>query len=335
LTRPLSFGHGGAGFPEAAACPESAELLERWESLLEKTPRLRAWVGEMLGERRVKLLAKLDGQSPLVIERTLWQDLARWLREFEELPPFAISAIATTLESGDTIHDSPSAVPGAVRHELRMVSPHLAEAECQSPERAACEREALFADAAFALAFHCVEVRLRPRLSSALAAAPSLSRVPEAAWFGLLHSTAPACALLTPEVAVSLVLRTLSVDWMTVPAEARRSALRFFGARPSDLRGAALDRLCRALPPAWEVAAHSAPDFVEVAGEARLGLADAVRLCNRIAGSITSEGRGGGLAVIEVRATGPAGPEELEELSETARKYAGMAGFRRLLELLP
>src|SRR5207248_2856500 len=109
------------------------------------------------------------------------------------------------------------------------------------------EMEALLSDPAFALAFHCVETRLRPRLALALGAAPRVSQVPEAAWFGLLHSSAPPCPLLTPAVAVALALRMLSPEWMTLPAGA---------------------------------------------------------------------------------------PQELEELSQTARKYAGMAGFRRLLASL-
>ena len=124
-----------------------------------------------------------------------------------------------------------------------------------------------------------------------------------------------------------------------MPAEARRAALRLFGAHPSELRGSAqLDRLCRSLPPAWGLLPESAPDFVAVSTQARLALGDASRLCNRIAASVTS-GKGaprrGGFALIEVVGAAPAGPEELEELSQTARKYVGMAGFRRLLALLP
>jgi hypothetical protein len=330
LTRPLGLGSPGAGFPEASAAPEGAELLERWESLLRKVPRLRAWACEMVGEKRVELVARLEGEPPLVVERTLWQELARCLREFEKLPPFALSAIATTLEDGERD-----------RGGERLVAqpddaPALVDATSESPEGAVAAREALLADPAFALAFHCVEVRLRPRLSSAIAAAGCLSRVPEAAWFGLLHSSAPACALMTPEVAVALVLRTLSAEWMTVPAASRRAALRLFGAHPSELRASGqLDRLCGALPPEWGIVAQNAADFVSAAGQARLGLADATRLCNRIAASVTSRVRRGGFALIEVRRADRAAPEELEELSETARKYARMAGFRRLRALLP
>jgi hypothetical protein len=320
------------GFPEPSACPDGAELLERWESLLRKVPRLRPWVGEMLGQQRVLLVARLEGQPPLVIERSLWQELARWLRDFEALPQFAVSAIATTLQDGERETREVRAPPGCESAAI------LADAVFHSPESAVSEMEALLSDPAFALAFHCVEVRLRPRLASAVEAAPGLSRVPEAAWFGLLHSSAPASPLLTPDVAVALVLRVLSSEWMTLPTEARRAALRLFGAHPSELRGSAqLDRLCRSLPPSWGVLPENAPEFVAVSNQARLALGDASRLCNRIAASVISAKgppRQGGFALIEVGGAAPAAPEQLEELSQTARKYLGMAGFRRLLALL-
>jgi len=330
VTRTLRLESIRAGFPELSACPDGAELLERWESLLRKAPRLRPWVGEMLGRRRVLLVARLEGQPPLVIERTLWQELARWLREFEALPPFAVSAIATTLQ--DEERDCRArAPPGAGE------VPTLSDAVSHSPERAVGEVEALLSDPAFALAFHCVEVRLRPRLAAALDGAPRVSQVPEAAWFGLLHSSAPLCPLLTPEVAVALVLRVLSSEWMTLPAAARRAALRLFAAHPADLRGSTqLDRLCRSLPPSWGVAPDSATDFVAVSEQARLALGDASGLCNRIAATVTSgrRARRGGFALIQVTGEPSAAPGELEELSQTARKYAGMAGFRRLLASL-
>jgi hypothetical protein len=332
LTRTLRLESIRAGFPELSACPDGMELLERWESFFRKAPRLRPWVGEMLCQRRVLLVARLEGQPPLVIERTLWEELARWLREFEALPPFAVSAIATTLQDEER---DPRGVRAPVSFQE---APMLADAQFHSPERAVSEMEALLSDPAFALAFHCVEVRLRPRLAMALESAPRLSRVPQAAWFGLLHSSAPPCPLLTPDVAVALVLRVLSSEWMTLPAEARRAALRLFGAHPSELRGAAqLDRLCRSLPPAWGVAPDSAPDFVAVSDQARLALREASRLCNRIAATVTSakRGRRGGFALIQAEGEAPAASEELEELSQSARKYAGMAGFRRLLASLP
>jgi hypothetical protein len=327
VTRTLRLESIRAGFPEPSASPDGDELLERWESLLRKVPRLRPWVGEMLGQRRVLLVARLEGQPPLVIERTLWQELARWLREFESLPPFAVSAIATTLQ--DEERDCRAHAPAAGGD-----SPTLSDAASPSPERAVSEVEALLSDPAFALAFHCVEVRVRPRLAGALEAAPGVSGVPEAAWLGLLHSSAPPCPLLTPAVAVALVLRVLSSDWMTLPARARRAALRLFAARPSELRGSTqLDRLCQSLPPSWGVAADGAPDFVAVSDQARLGLGEASGLCNRIAAAVTSGRRGprGGFALIQVEDGPAAAPRELEELSLTARKYAGMAGFRRLL----
>jgi len=332
LTRSLRLDSIRAGLPEPSACPDGAELLERWESLLRRVPRLRPWLGEMVGQQRVLLVARLEGQPPLVIERTLWQELARWLREFEALPQFAVSAIATTLQDADRESREVRAPAGAED------APGLAETPFHSPERAVSEMEALLSDPAFALAFHCVEVRLRPRLAGAVEAAPSLSCVPEAAWLGLLHSTAPACPLLTPDVAVALVLRVLSSEWIGFPSDSRRAALRLFGAHPSDLRcHAQLDRLCRSLPPAWRVLPESAPDFVAVSTQARLALGDASRLCNRIAASVTSrhrDRRRGGFALIEVNGAAPAAPEELEELSQTARKHVGMAGFGRLLALL-
>jgi hypothetical protein len=86
------------------------------------------------------------------------------------------------------------------------------------------------------------------------------------------------------------------------------------------------------------VLAENAPDFVAVSNQARLALGDASHLCNRIAASVTSgkrPPRQGGFALIEIGGAVPAAPEQLEELSQTARKYLGMAGFRRLLALLP
>jgi hypothetical protein len=79
------------------------------------------------------------------------------------------------------------------------------------------------------------------------------------------------------------------------------------------------------------------PDLVAVARRARVALADASALCNRIASSVTHAGRGprrGGLSLLRGNDTPPAGPEELGKLAETARKYARVAGFRRLLALL-
>ena len=50
---------------------------------------------------------------------------------------------------------------------------------------------------AFALAFHCIEVRLRPALQQP---------PPASVWFGLLHASLAPQPLLTPQVAVGLVL---------------------------------------------------------------------------------------------------------------------------------
>src|SRR5262249_14493305 len=159
-------------------------------------------------------------------ERILWQDLSRWLFDFEALPAFAVSAIAVTLED-------------ETAHEVQADEGPERPAPAESPERAVVELETLLADPAFALAFHCVDVRLRPRLP----AEQDLSRVAESDWFALLHASARPQPALTAQVAVTLVLRVLSSSWARHPASARHAALRLFLAGPADLRGD-LQRLC-------------------------------------------------------------------------------------------
>src|SRR5260370_612436 len=80
------------------------------------------------------------------VERTLGQELSRWLLDCEALPEFAVSAIAITLED-ETLHqvDADAAEPIEV-------------AGTQSPERAVSELETLLSDPAFALALHCIDV---------------------------------------------------------------------------------------------------------------------------------------------------------------------------------
>jgi hypothetical protein len=156
--------------------------------------------------------------------------------------------------------------------------------------------------------------------------------IAQSAWFGLLHATSPAGALLTPDVAVALVLRVRSAGWTAVPAASRKAALRLFCAAPSDLKSPeALARLCVEVPREWQLA--DAPAFVSAAQAARLGLAQACELCARIVAA-TRGPRKGGLASLQDSGAPPAGPSELAELRETARNFTGMAGFRKLLALL-
>src|SRR5205814_3422099 len=115
-----------------------------------------------------------------------------------------------------------------------------------SPEKAVGEIETLLRDPAFALAFHCVEARVRPALDTAC--------VPEAIWFGLLHAGARPQPLLTPAVAVMLVLRVLGNAWSALPGAARKAAIRLFQATAADFRAAGqLQRLCESLPPEWRL----------------------------------------------------------------------------------
>jgi len=283
------------------------DVAQRWESLLRRVPALRAWLSQLVQRRR----AQLD-RSP-GSEGELQEELSRWLCEFEQLPPFAVSAIATTLQD-----DAPSAPP-----------PRAVELQ-PSPSRgelSADELEALLADPAFALAFHCVEVRVRPALH------PSPPRVPETAWFGLLHASARPQATLTSEVAVALVLRVLGRDFAQVAAERRRSALRLFHASTADLRGD-LSRLCASLPGEWRLHVSDLPAFVAAAARAKGAMSEAADLCARFVCSALRQGPlDGGLSLLAPGAL-PASPAELAELGRTAWKYAQMSGFRRLLSLL-
>lgn len=279
------------------------EVSRRWESLLQRVPALRPWLAQMVQRRR----AQLDGS-----EQDLQDELARWLAEFEQLPPFAVSAIATTLQEDATVAPPPRA-------------PELQPAPARG-ELSVDELEALLADPAFALAFHCVEVRVRPAL------VPSPRRVPETDWFGLLHASARQQATLTAEVAVALVLRVLGRDFARVQAGPRRAALRLFHATPADLRGD-LSRLCDALPSEWALQTADLPAFVAAAGRAKVALAEAADLCARFVCSASRRPLEGGLSLLPPGAL-PASATELAELGRTAWKYAQMSGFRRLLNLL-
>jgi hypothetical protein len=292
-------------FPFPADCPDE-ELQERWESLLGKAPRLVPWLDETLRGRRVQLSGRLVGVE---VERVLWNELSRWLTDFEALPPFAVAAIATTLEEKRELP--------APRVERTV------EIVAESPEHTATELEALAADPAFALAFHCVEVRIRPWLTPLL---------PASAWFGLLHASAPSDPQLTPATAVALVLRLSSSSWQQQPSEARRAALRLFHLSPADLRAspAQLQRLCAALP--WTVEASQLPEVVAISARLRKAMGDASRLCASLVARLSK--RPGGLSLLQQEGATPAADAEVAELRETARRHTRMAGFDRLLRLV-
>jgi len=296
-----------AHFPDLSACPDAA-LVQRWTAVLGKAPRLRPWLESMVQRRR----ASLQESGHLSVEEALWLELDRWLRDFESLPQFAVSAIAVTLEEPE--------------RERKAEPRQPLSATADSPERAATELQALLCDPAFALAFHCVDARLRPALPS--------GAVPETAWFGMLHASAAPQPLLTPEVAVGLVLRVSSGDWAQVPSAQRKAALRLFHAGAGDLRAVdALRKLCAQLPSAWEVSQASAGAFVAAAARARTGFAEACALCTRLAASARPT-RQGGLSVLQVSGAAAASAEDLAGLAQAARRYTQLAGFRKLLSLL-
>jgi hypothetical protein len=292
-------------FPFPSGCPDE-ELLKRWEALLGKAPRLAPWLDQTLRGRRSVLQAHAGG---LQIEAILWRDLSRWLPDFEALPTFAVSAIATTLEEK---REPPP--PPRVEDQIRVA---------ESADRNVTELEALAADPAFALAFHCVESSIRPHLTPLL---------PETAWLGLLHASAPAEAELTPGVAVGLVLRLASAGWQERPSEQRRAALRAFLLSPADLRAnvALLARLCASLP--FPLSPAQLPELASSSARLRKAFAEAVALCGRLVQRLS--GRPGGLSLLQQDAAEPASEAEVAELRATARRHNRMAGFDRLVCLL-
>lgn len=295
------------GFPDPAAAPDGcADLLARWAAVLDRAPRLRPWLSGMIAQRRALLSESAVDAAAANVERALWGDLARWVVQFEALPRFAVTAIATTLQEAKPARPQPELEPPAA-------------GPAESPERALGDVESLLGDPVFALAFHCVEARIRPAL-------PDL--VPDWAWFGLLHASAPPQPLLTPDVAVTLVLRVRAGEWPRLPSSARVAALRLFDASVADLRAvAAIDRLLAQLP--WPV---DALEFVAAVPGVRAALREACELCGRIAAAVKT--RRGSFSVLLPAPAPPASPEELAELSRTASKYAHMHGFHRLLSLL-
>ena len=300
-------------WPETSASTSGPELVQRWEAFLDKAPRLRPWLDEMLGQQRLRLQQR--GVEQLEVERTLWQELSRWLLDFEALPQFAVSAIAVTLED-ETLHQ----IDGDAAQPIEV-------AGTSSPERAVSELETLLSDPAFALALHCIDVRLRP----GLAVRPELARVPESDWFALLHASARPQPALTAQVAITLVLHVLSSGWANHPCPCRHAALRLFLAGPADLRGD-LQLLCDSLPPQWGLLPTQLPVFVSAAQAARVALAEAARLCARFVAA-TKE-RPGGLSLLADDSAGPPSPAEVAELFRNFWKYAQMGGFRRLVSLL-
>jgi hypothetical protein len=295
------------GFPDPAAAPDGcADLLERWAAVLDRAPRLRPWLSGMIAQRRAVLSGSAPAAGMANVERALWGDLARWVVEFEALPRFAVTAIATTLQETKPVRSEPEIEPPA-------------GGPAESPERALDDLESLLGDPVFALAFHCVETRVRPAL-------PDL--VPDWAWFGLLHASAAPQPLLTPDVAVMLVLRVCAGEWRRLPSSARVAAMRLFDASVADLRAtAAIDRLLAQLP--WPL---DPLEFVAAVPGVRASQREACELCGRIAASVKT--RRGSFSVLQPAASAPAAPEELAELFRTASKYAHMHGFHRLLSLL-
>ena len=304
--------HPESMWPEPGGSAGAPELAGRWQALLEKAPRLRPWVDRMLFRRRMDL--QRGGAVPAEVEQALWKELSTWLCQFEGLPDFAVSAIAVTLED-------------EAQHEVPALDPWPGEAPGRSPEQALLEHEALLSDAAFALAFHCVDACVRPRLPNSL----GLSRIPEPDWFGLLHAAARPQPALTADVAIALVLHVLSPGWGRLASGCRQAALRLFLTDPRDVRGD-LERLCLALPAHWELVPAHLALFAGAAAHARAAAAEASGLCARFVSAVRH--RPGGLALLADGSAPKASPEEIAALMRNARKYGQMAGFRKLAGLL-
>ena len=317
-------------------CPDDA-LLARWESLLGKAPRLSTWLDETLRGRRAELSQEF---ASVEVERVLWTEMSRWLSDFEALPSFAVSAIATTIAE--------QREPLAIKLEKPI------EITLESPEAALTELEALAADPAFALAHHCVEVRIRPHLHPLL---------PESAWFGLLHASAQANPRLSAATAVGLVLRVSSRGWQGQPSEVRRAALRLFQATAADLKTSenfakkafesfpknapeseglrartsdtfraktsdTFRRLCAPL----NVDPERLPELVAASQRLRKALSEATTLCAGHVARLSK--RPGGLSLLGQDGDEKASDAEVAELREHARRQTRMAGYGRLLRLI-
>jgi len=254
----------------------------------------------------------------------LWTEMSRWLSDFEALPPFAVSAIATTIEE--------KREPPPIRLEKPL------EITLESPETALSELEALADDPAFALAHHCVETRIRPHLHPLL---------PDGAWFGLLHASAQANAQLSAATAVGLVLRVSSRSWQAQPSEVRRAAMRLFQATPADLKasesfrqkasedlgvGGKTSDTFRKLCAPLNVDPARLPELVAAGQRLRKAAAEAASLCAGLVARLSK--RPGGLSLLGQDGDVPATDAEVAELREHARRQTRMAGYGRLLRLL-
>jgi hypothetical protein len=301
-------------WPEAG--PEHAAVFDAWEALLARTPRLRPVLHQMVGRHRMRL--QQSGAPHLEVERTLWRELSRWLRDFEVLPEFAVSAIAVTLED-ETVH------------QVAAGDEPVIAAAAPSPEHALADLETLVGDPAFALALHCIDVNVRPTLSDCVAATPRLASIPESDWFALLHASARPQATLTAQSAVALVLHVLGERWSLQSVTCRHTALRLFVASPADV-GGDLDRIAAALPPTWRFTRSDLPGFVAAAGRLRAAFADASRLCGRFVAAVRE--RPGGLALLSPAPGDVATPAEMAALFRNTRKFGHIGGFRKLLGLL-
>ena len=341
---------GFQGFPDGSAYAGAEGLVRRWAGLLEKAPHLGPWLQEMIVSQR-RLLQESSAGDAAVIELQLWSHLERWLAGFEALPQFAVTAIATTLHDEE---DEPRPQRKAGRRandaaanreiEVEADDPHAA-GEAASPERSTSDREALLADPAFALAFHCVEVRLHPAVAAIVEARPALQGVPASVWFGLLHASAKVEPKLNAETAVALVLRLLSPRWAALPTSVRTAALRLFHASAADVRQvlkddrslappAGLQRLIEALPAAWSLPVASLPDLVAASAQLRAAFSDAASLCARLVTSVATAAardrpgvRLGGLSLLIDPNVPPAAPAELAELERTARSHPELGFF--------
>ena len=300
-------------FPDPALGGARAEAVARgWEALLARSPRLRPWVAEVLATER-RLLSAEESET---VDAQLWGKLERWLHAFDALPPFATSAIATTLgEDDDGGPGETNRILAAARAEIRFVP--------SDPESALQGQQTLLEDPAFALAAFCVEARIVPVLPAG---------VPQGVAFGLIRAAASQEATLTARTAILLVLRCRGEAFSALDTPARHAALRLFGALPSDLKGAT--DLALLLPAGWGTTAAT---FVEAAGRARLGFDEACGLCSRLAnGALRAapERSLGGLAHLFDAAAAAPSAEEVREIARAASNHPPSSGLRRVASLL-
>ena len=117
-------------FPDPSAGPDDcAELIARWEAVLAKAPRLRPWLSDMIRQRRVLLHESARGS----IERALWIELERWVRQFEALPQFAVSAISAALAGAARSTCRTASPPRCVGRAAAAMRANRAQASCSAP----------------------------------------------------------------------------------------------------------------------------------------------------------------------------------------------------------